>query len=54
MEDLVETLLGMEIIDEVDNIEDMQEMARKEWIKRAQHLGIVEGGLEETDLEAET
>ena len=42
MEDLVETLLGMEIIDEVDTIEDMQKMARKKWVERAQRLGIVD------------
>lgn len=42
MEDLMETLLGMEIIDEVDTIEDMQKMARKRWIKRAKRLGIVD------------
>lgn len=42
MEDLVETLLGMEIIDEVDTIEDMQKMARKKWMERAKRLGIVE------------
>lgn len=42
MEDLVETLLGMEIIDEVDTIEDMQKMARKKWVERAERLGIVD------------
>ncbi len=42
MEDLVETLLGMEIIDEVDTIEDMQKMARKNWLERAKRLGIVQ------------
>lgn len=42
MEDLVETLLGMEIIDEVDTIEDMQKMARKKWVERASRLGIVD------------
>lgn len=42
MEDLVETLLGMEIIDEVDTIEDMQKMARKKWLERAKRLGIVQ------------
>lgn len=42
MEDVVETLLGMEIVDEVDAIEDMQKMARKNWRKRARELGIVE------------
>lgn len=47
MEDLVETLLGMEIIDEVDTIEDMQKMARKKWMERAQRLGIVPEDSEE-------
>lgn len=41
MEDLVETLLGMEIVDEIDAIEDMQELAREKWIERAKRLGIV-------------
>lgn len=41
MEDLVETLLGMEIVDEVDAIDDMQKMARQKWMERAQRLGIV-------------
>jgi CBS domain containing-hemolysin-like protein len=35
MEDVVETLLGLEIMDEVDTIEDMQAMARAQWEKRA-------------------
>jgi CBS domain containing-hemolysin-like protein len=48
MEDLVETLLGMEIIDEVDTIEDMQKMARKKWMERAKRLGIVDEESEET------
>lgn len=47
MEDLVETLLGLEIIDEVDAIEDMQKMARKNWMDRAKRLGIVTGEEEE-------
>lgn len=42
MEDVVETLLGMEIMDEVDAIEDMQKLARQQWMKRAKRLGIVE------------
>jgi CBS domain containing-hemolysin-like protein len=40
LEDVVETLLGMEIIDEMDKIEDMQAYARQQWIKRAQALGL--------------
>ncbi|MEX0995062.1 MAG: hemolysin family protein [Balneolaceae bacterium] len=41
MEDVVETLLGMEIVDEIDAIEDMQKLARKKWRERAKRLGIV-------------
>jgi CBS domain containing-hemolysin-like protein len=41
MEDVVETLIGMEIVDEADAIEDMQKLARKNWIERAKRLGIV-------------
>jgi CBS domain containing-hemolysin-like protein len=39
-EDVVETLLGMEIVDEMDTVEDMQAMARRQWAKRAGTLGI--------------
>jgi len=42
MEDIIETLLGLEIMDESDNIEDMQVMARKNWEKRAKRLGLIE------------
>lgn len=42
MEDVIETLLGMEIVDELDNVEDMQAMARKVWEKRASELGLDE------------
>ncbi|HBQ58596.1 MAG TPA: hemolysin [Balneolaceae bacterium] len=41
MEDVVETLLGMEIVDEIDAIEDMQKLARQQWRERAKRLGIV-------------
>ncbi len=41
MEDLIETLLGLEIIDEMDNADDMQMLARKNWEKRAKELGII-------------
>ena len=34
MEDIVETILGMEIIDEKDTIVDMQQFARDKWKKR--------------------
>lgn len=40
MEDIIETLLGLEIMDESDAIEDMQEAARKNWEIRAKRMGI--------------
>lgn len=40
MEDIIETLLGLEIMDESDNVEDLQLMARKNWERRAKRLGI--------------
>lgn len=40
MEDLFETLLGLEIMDESDDIEDLQKYARELWERRAQELGI--------------
>jgi CBS domain containing-hemolysin-like protein len=39
-EDVVETLLGMEIVDEMDTVEDMQALARRQWAKRASALGL--------------
>lgn len=42
MEDVIETLLGMEIMDEFDNIEDMQILARKNWERRARELGLID------------
>lgn len=40
MEDVIETMLGLEIMDESDNVEDMQLLARKNWEKRSKQLGI--------------
>ena len=34
MEDIIETLLGLEIIDEKDSISDMREYAKNRWEKR--------------------
>ncbi|MBU2712912.1 hemolysin family protein [Zooshikella harenae] len=45
-EDIIETLIGMEIIDETDNVEDMRVFARKQWVERAKKLGI-EGNIAE-------
>jgi len=40
MEDIIETLLGLEIVDESDNTEDMQALARKNWEQRARKIGV--------------
>lgn len=40
MEDVVETLLGLEIVDESDVEQDMRDMARKQWLRRARRMGI--------------
>ena len=42
MEDMMETILGLEIIDESDNVADMQALARKRWEERAKKIGIIE------------
>jgi len=41
MEDVFETLIGLEIVDEMDNVEDMQMLARKNWEERARKLGLI-------------
>lgn len=41
-EDAIETLLGLEIMDESDNVADLQSLARKSWEQRAKRLGIIE------------
>jgi len=50
LEDLVETLIGEEIMDEGDKVADMQAMARQMWHKRAKATGMSVEGL----LPAET
>lgn len=40
LEDVVETLLGIEIVDEVDTVEDLQALARQRWAARARALGL--------------
>ena len=42
MEDVIETLLGLEIMDESDKVSDLQHMARKNWEARAKKLGIID------------
>ena len=40
-EDIIETLLGLEIVDESDSDADLQVLARNIWEKRAKRLGII-------------
>ncbi len=42
MEDVIETLLGIEIVDELDQTVDMQALARKRWEQRAQQIGLLD------------
>ena len=41
LEDVMETLIGLEIMDELDQVQDMQAFARERWIKRAVSRGMV-------------
>jgi CBS domain containing-hemolysin-like protein len=44
LEDVIETILGLEIVDEADRVEDMQAFARRLWRRRAKAMGVkVEG-----------
>jgi len=51
LEDLVETLMGMEIMDETDDVEDMRVLARKQWIERAKCLGLEADILEQKHVD---
>lgn len=42
MEDVIETLLGLEIMDESDSVADLQQLARKNWETRAKRTGVIE------------
>ncbi|WP_459210404.1 CNNM domain-containing protein [Aquimarina rhabdastrellae] len=42
MEDVIETLLGLEIMDESDTEADMQTIARRNWKIRAKRMGILD------------
>jgi CBS domain containing-hemolysin-like protein len=46
MEDVIETLLGIEIMDETDAVADMRTLARQQWLRRASSIGLT-GGKEE-------
>ena len=40
LEDIIETLLGLEIVDESDDTIDMQALARRKWRRRARDMGM--------------
>ena len=40
LEDVVETLIGIEIVDEADKIDDMRKLARQRWEDRMEKIGI--------------
>lgn len=40
LEDVVETLIGIEIVDESDKIDDMRRLARRKWEERMRRMGI--------------
>ncbi len=40
LEDAMETLVGVEIVDEHDQVADLQQLARQLWKKRAKQMGI--------------
>jgi CBS domain containing-hemolysin-like protein len=42
MEDIIETLLGLEIVDEKDTVINMQEYARKRWKRRQAKYNLLE------------
>jgi CBS domain containing-hemolysin-like protein len=42
MEDIIETLLGIEILDEKDTVADMQQFARERWKRRQSKYNFLE------------
>ncbi|MGH1365132.1 MAG: hemolysin family protein [Calditrichia bacterium] len=42
LEDVFETLFGLEILDETDSVTDLQKYARQKWEERAKKLGLIE------------
>jgi CBS domain containing-hemolysin-like protein len=40
LEDVMETMLGLEIMDETDSVGDLRQYARNKWTERAQRMGI--------------
>jgi CBS domain containing-hemolysin-like protein len=52
MEDALETLLGLEIMDEMDTSQDMQDLARSRWRKRAESMGLGLSDMEGAKIDA--
>jgi len=42
LEDVIETLFGLEIMDETDSVTDLQKFARQKWEARAKKYGLIE------------
>lgn len=40
LEDILETLLGLEIVDETDKVADMQKLAKEQWENKSKELGL--------------
>lgn len=52
LEDVMETLIGLEIMDEMDKVEDMQALARRRWRQRMTDMGVDPDGLAEAATDA--
>lgn len=50
MEDVIETLLGLEITDETDKNENMQDLARERWRERAASVGLLDDSERESTI----
>ena len=48
LEDVIETMLGLDIVDELDEHADMQAQARETWKIRAREKGLLESEGEKT------
>ena len=51
MEDVIETMLGTEIVDENDTVTDMQELARERWEEQKQELQEMQEEMNENQVE---
>lgn len=53
MEDVIETLLGLEIVDETDSTTDMRELARRHRVRRAKAMGLLHGPEDQQERDGE-